>query len=397
MPDVTVTLNKKALLRVKLQDLVTKTGIKELAIIINGTYLTSSSKMVYISYENENKDGEEDIYFYVKSSSDSDDPIKRLPSMLRTILEKLLDTELYGIDLGINFSLQNCSFKIDQELGLIILESGIYSLVKDIAMTKNFSSSDFNFKGEILEKYKVNQLVLKFREESYDNYKSVIFSKISNRFISKLLNQSKFYKIMKSFVPVFVHYDFLYDPLRDNPDLNIEMYSIVKTAKKLDRKPTNLEHLSCYFMTHKEICTCFGLSHFIRFTPSFAYELFVGLLNPSFRYYPNVLNEAFVKPRTSNNSVRGCFLKNEYFQMVYSLNQILDPKNASNYKDSEKQYAHDQLDILSSYLNSNTLYYACIKNRDYLLNYGPSILDDKENTSVDALYSYLSEAKLLID
>lgn len=377
----------------RLEKLLAKEGLKDLAIIVDGTYLTKSSKMLYVSLVN-NK-GISEFMFFIKSSKTP--KIEIIEDGMDIILKSILKDTIYDISFGVHFNAEDCVIQIDPDMKIVIIESGIYHAVKCMASDEKYLSKSWAIKDVNIEQSVLPQVVSKFKEAAYDNYKSVIYSKSSNRFIHKITKSSKFYKILKSFVPVFIKYKYLYDPLSDNPDIDVSIYKLAGYAKEKGREPINFNSLHCYMLTHEEICKCFGMSHFVRFTPSFVYEIFVGLLNPTLGYYPNKLNEAYVKSKISDTTGKGlkpCFLKNDYLGILYSLNNIVNDPNS---KDEDKQYAIDTIEELETYINSNTLYFACVRNRNFLVNYGPSILDSHDKITDTALYNYLSEASLLLN
>lgn len=378
--------------RTRLQDLLAREGSRDMAIILDGSYLTKSGKLVYASLFD--VAGISELKFFVKSSAVP--RIEELNGIEDSIIESLRQDKIYDIEFNMSFSEDDCNLIIDPDMRLIIIESPLYKLIKEIAKHKNYRNSNVTYGGTPISNELIKQAVPKFREHAYDSYKQVVYSKTSNRFVSKISKLSKFYKILKAFVPVFIHYDYLYDPLMDNPDIDISIYKMYNYAKEMNRTSDSIDSLSYYLLSHDEICRCFGMKKFVRFTPSFTYELFVGLLNPSLAYYPNKVNEAYIRAKNTENEFvsKPCFTKKDFVTIIASLRRIQEDTTKTS---EEHTHAEKVLQELSTYTQSDMLHYACIRNQSLLTNYGPSILDNRENTTDLALYEYLSDASLLLN
>lgn len=129
------------------------------------------------------------------------------------------------------------------------------------------------------------------------------------------------------------------------------------------------------------------MTHFMRFTPSFFYELLVGLLNPTLDTFPSVTNKIFVKPEILDdplgNKLPRCYTRMNY---IFELQRCNEAKN--------DQAAQKKFEILRQYIEKDALYYCCERNIKNLFNYGPSVIDPPKIT-VETVYSYLQEMRLL--
>ena len=129
------------------------------------------------------------------------------------------------------------------------------------------------------------------------------------------------------------------------------------------------------------------MTHFMRFTPSFFYELLVGLLNPSLDTFPSVNNKIFVKPDVVDSS-----LGNKLPRCYSRINYIFELQKCNEQKNDP--VAQHKFDILRQYIEKDSLYYCCERNLKNLFNYGPNVIDPPKIT-VDTVYAYLQEMRLL--
>ena len=380
----------------KILSLLEKTGVDKLSIILNGKYLYYHSKMVYVKLSRNVELGKNELKYFIKRV---DKPREMEAAGIRTTLaEEIMSKELYGIDLGIRFDWNDCKIVIDQDLSLLIIETGIYRIAREFACNKdalmadkivvNVNSNSTNEKIEIKDREKLKTLVRAFKERAYKNFSSVVFCRLSNKFVSRFYSRSSsFYKILYSFVPVFIYYPNLYNPIFDNQDNLIEHLQLYKLAIEKGRIAGNPEGLHAYMLTHEEICRACSMKHFMRFTPSFFYELLVGLLNPTLDTFPSVTNKIFVKPEILDDS-----LGNKLPKCYGRMNYIFELQRCNKEKDDPT--AQKKFELLRQYIEKDSLYYCCERNIKNLFNYGPSIIDPPKIT-VETIYSYLQEMRLL--
>ena len=380
----------------KILKLLEETGVDSLSIILNGKYLLYHSKMVYVKYVRNTELGKNELVYFVKRVEKPRED--RVSVVGYTLAEEIMSKELYGINLGIPFGWNDCKITIDQDMSLLIVETGIYSLTRELACLENFSTLDKisvslvdttnNKPFELENDEKLKTLIRSFRERAYKNFSSVVFCRLSNKFISRFYyGQNSFYKILYSFIPVFIYYPHLYNPIFDNPDTSIKHLQLYKLAVEKNRVSGKLDGLHAYMLTHEEICRACGMTHFMRFTPSFFYELLVGLLNPSLDTFPSVNNKIFVKPDVVDSSL-GTKLPRCYSRINY----IFELQKCNENKDDP--VSQRKFDILRQYIEKDSLYYCCERNLKNLFNYGPNVIDPPKIT-VDTVYAYLQEMRLL--
>lgn len=380
----------------KILSLLEKTGVDRLSIILNGKYLLYHSKMVYVKLTRNVEFGINELRYFIKRV---DKPREmKAEAVDVTLAEEIMSTELYGIDLKIPFNWNDCKIVIDQDMSLLIIETGIYRIAREFACNKdsltaskiivNVSNENTVEKIEITDRESLKNLVRIFKERSYRNFSSVVFCRLSNKFIARFYSRANsFYKILYSFIPVFIYYPNLYNPIFDNPDNLVEHLQLYKLAVEKGRIAGNPEGLHAYMLTHEEICRACSMTHFMRFTPSFFYELLVGLLNPTLDTFPSVTNKIFVKPEILDdplgNKLPRCYTRMNY---IFELQRCNEAKN--------DKAAQKKFEILRQYIEKDALYYCCERNIKNLFNYGPSVIDPPKIT-VETVYSYLQEMRLL--
>lgn len=372
-------------LKQKLLDKLETAGTNKLAVIYNGRFAMYKSKMVY-AYLGLDRDKEENtVNFIIRRKEKPRDIIIRNPYF--KLFSDLCSNELYGVYLDTTFDDNHCKVDIDNDLSLLIIESGIYNSARVISSRSDYKIADQMINGRIIDRSVISKLVMEFKNHSYDNYRNIIFSKTPNRFLTQIYSKFRFYKIMYSFIPVIIDYPKIYNPLLDDDDMNVRDLLLYKEAVKKNRIVGKEESLNAYMLTHEEICHIFSIKHFMRFTPGAFYDLLVGLLNPALDYFPSVENKVYVKPENLEikNKLPVSLSRNDYILKLKYYQDRIDKNN----HDSDKEY----LEILQNYSEKDALYYYCEKNIKNLTNYGPSSIDPK-GINVDSIYSYFQEMRL---
>lgn len=369
----------------KLLSKLEQTGTNKLAVIYNGRFVTYKAKMVYVFLNQERNKEDYPINFIIRRKEKPRDIVIKYPE--NTLFSDLLSNELYGIKLNTYFNENHCKIEVDIDLGLLIIESGIYNSARVISSRTDYKIANQVINGNMIERSVISKLVHEFKMHAYDNFRNVIFSKTPNRFLTQIYSKFRFYKIMYGFIPVIIDYPMIYNPLLDDCDSKTKDLVLYKEAIRKNRFVGKEGKLNAYMLTHEEICNIFSMKHFMRFTPMAFYDLLVGLLNPSLQYYPSVENRVYTKPDNLeiNTKLPAVFSKNEY---ILELRKYQDLQE----KD-DSEHTKDIIETLLAYTEKDSLYYYCEKNIKNLLNFGPSVIDPK-NITVDTLYSYFQEMVL---
>lgn len=363
-----------------------KAGSSKLAVVLDGKYYLYKSKMVYAYLRHRPGDEGPSVSFIVRRKEKPHNVEVRC--VKSHIVDKILSDELYDVSLGVKFPYESCKIDIDVDLGLLIIESGIYNAARKIAINKDYRYLKIEINGvQIEDQNLVNKLVRSFKDNAYINFGKMVFSKSSNKFITQIYSKFRFYKTMYGFIPVIIKYPKLYNPFFDDPDNYLDRLYFYQVAKQKNRLVGNEGGLQAYMLTHEEICRAFSMSHFMRFTPSLFYDLLVGLMNPNLDIFPSVSNEVYAKPDNLETvKLPICYSKIKYFSVISKYEENLR-ENPSD------ENVKNKLNALKSYAKQDALYTYCKRNLQYFFNYGPSVIDPPHIT-VDTVYNYLQEMKL---
>lgn len=369
-------------------DKMNTTGYEELLVVLNGRYVYRSGKLVYAKSLVSRQETNE-LVFFTKSSGQPGVDNTPLPDFCRALRQELLCTTLYGIEMDGLPCLEMCFVDVCASLNLLILESCLYQSAKMIVAAGN-TGSRLRIGDVTNSSEDTQRLADAFRRESYADYGNLVYANGSNRFLNKLLKINKFYSIQKAFVPVFIDFKAVYNPLKDKM-LGVTATKLYQLAVEKNRYVVFDDKLSCYFLTHKEICVALGMRHFVRFTSNFWYKMFVGLLHPTLLGFPGTMNKVYA---ATNNLNKEFNLLHAYetFSYLEKVRQL--EEEVENVLMSEKSALLKKLDFLHSYTEMDTLYFACIEAYGRLTSFGPTSIDNKEDTTLMKIYQYMAEAKL---
>ena len=215
-----------------------------------------------------------------------------------------------------------------------------------------------------------------------------MYSVNKSRFVDRIQKADKFYTTEKAFIPVFVDYKNVYNPLIHDPSiLNSEIYYLAKEKNRF----IQIDNLSGYMLTHKEICQCLGLDRFMRFTPAFLYRLVVGLIHNKYSYFPNT-NEMRIL-NTADNSDQQILTVEAYQKKCNSFKAIVE---SDTLPEDAKEKAKARLEELGRYATIDSLEAEVIENFDRLTHIGSYVLDDRKAVTPQLLYSIVKKANLVM-
>ena len=365
----------------------------ELCLVLNSSYVVEEHKTVYAAMSYMPKIKSKGLIFFVK---DKENGQKIITAKILTYLTKELNSTTFeGINLPdhLSFALTANMVRVDTDLNLLILETPIYSLGRD-TMQYSDTAHIVRFGNLQLEPQLVNQIREKFKEVSYDKYYQLIYSALQRRFIPRLYRVNAFYKILNAFVPVFIQYDKIYDPLLgDKNDIIFKNSGLYKVAVQKGHLIEVSNSLRCYMLTHKEICEALHMHHFMRFPPDFLYKFIISLGNYNLKGFPNKNNRIFLAPvgEERDKQLKRNYTENEYNQELAKYANLTTKAREGG--DDEKAKFYEQMFItLQSYRESNSLRYFCESNYQKLTSFGS--LDIDPHVTVDQLFEYLNEATL---
>lgn len=348
-----------------------------LNIMLNGSFMKDHGRRITVSCEKENNINV--LKFTTRTYFTDNNGIKQSTitkvrySVLDIIKKELKGSKLFGIEIGSIQQLQYAKLTVVAEYGFVCIESELYQYVRKISETTNRVS--FSIGGKQLAQEQVSALSRVFLEQSLINYRDVIYSGNTNRFVRTLLRRNKFYNMRpETFVPVFINVEGIYNPL-NNPVLAVKDTKMYKLAVQKNRLAES-NGITAYFLTHREICEAFGMTHFVRFKPSIWYELFVGLLQPNNTDFPNKTKSIFIwadkdrQPKSLNLS----YAEDDFMTLA-------------------QKVAPEAVDDLNGYVKVNALDHYIQAHYNALKYTGPSFIDDN-NLTTAKLCSYYNEIEL---
>lgn len=379
-------------------------GLKSLAVMINGSYMMHAGKMVYVklvdvSDELNPQSPKYDLcFFQVSSDRSASQGDVTYQNGLSDLITELISNTLYGVKLTGLGTVDGSQCRVMTELGLISFESELYSAARQMATMASIQSAIFRFSGNVVPEEQIAALLNAFKRNSFSVFQSLIFAKGNNKFVNKLYKANGFYKLQRAFVPVFVTFSEVYNPLED-PSLQLQQFKIYKMAVEKNRRVELSCGLSAYFLTHREICEAFNMNKFMRFTPLFFYRILVGLLDPSLEEFPNKNSYSAIKPvalrsaeTTASKSLKLKYTQSEYLQLLGEMRY-----KVVNAKSEEEAAGYSEIVTnLEQYETVSSLYYECAVNHARLTNFGSYTLDDPRETTVDKLLAYISDAQLIV-
>ena len=366
-------------------------ALKDVAVVIDGAYLMSGSKMVYVRYQNDETNKAYVLDFYTRDDRSSNGRKKSTDTVdgaLEIIRSKLTRNSIGKVQLENPGDVDMCRITLCDNLRLLIIESQLYSYVRDLIEKGGRNTKTFDFNGQILTHDQVTAICDAFEEDSFVQYAKLVYSVSKSRFVDRIQKADKFYATEKAFIPVFVDYKNVYNPLLHDPSiLNSEIYYLAKEKNRF----IQIDNLSGYMLTHKEICQCLGMDRFMRFTPAFLYRLIVGLIHSKYSYFPNT-NEMRIL-NTADNSDQQILTVEAYQKKCNSFKAIVE---SNTLPEDAKEKAKARLEELSRYATIDSLEAEVIENFDRLTHIGSFVLDDRKAVTPQLLYSIVKKANLVM-
>lgn len=379
----------------ELEDLVasklSKLDTKPLAVVLDCEYASMNQKAIYIEYTG--KTGKVDA-FYREQGPTSNEKVYVTTEFFGILAGKLESGSFGGISTTYStYDISMINVDVDVQLGLIMFESALYKIGRCL-MAKDSNNYSLVAGGYEFNSEDLRALKNVFKQKSYYNYLKFIYSRAQSRIVPKCYKKKAFYGIQKAFVPVFIHYDYVYDPFVDDHESkavsNSRLYNMAVEKNRIIKVS---EHLSCYMLTHEEICASLGLSKFMRFTPEFIYKVFVGLLRPDLPEFPSKQQFKYVLAAGEEQpeGFKRVYNENEFLQLRDKLaNKVLTCETSGNTADVDA--ANFEFNKVNAYIKIDTLRYHCNLDRRTLTSIGSSVLDKK--ITVNDLYAIIFEATL---
>lgn len=376
----------------KIKRLLLNKNVNSCSILIDGKYFTEKGKMVYVHVVNNEQDPSiQHLEFYIKVKRDNNDVVEEVPNAVDKLRTKLYCTNYAGIELGGVLDDDSISASVCDNMKFVILKSALYKSVEAIVASGNTRGKTFIFCGKQVPLDVATELYKEFEYESIKQYADLVYSQ---KFLNRLWRPNRFYGIQKSFIPVFIDYTAVYNPL-NGENQNVKRSKLFREAVSKNRFVQS-ENLSCYFLTHAEICRALGMHNFMRFTPSALYRIYVGLMYPSYAEFPNKSNKMMIQLNPQSLTQTG--LKRKY--TIPEFNSIVEKfreKYESASSTEEKHEVEEAINELRTYTEADSLLALCITEYSRLTNIGASILDNRSELSPRKLRDYLDSARMIYE
>lgn len=368
-------------------------GAKDLAIILNGRYVTQAGKLVYITIDDDKDKQKLRCYYKAPGESQRWDKVDVSDQVLQTIYLQLSSSSLFEFKLPIDsIPCSSSLISSNASLGFLILESYLYKLGKNM-MSKDTVGISTTIEGYKLDNTTLNELKTVFRRNSFSIYQDTIYNKVQNRIIQKIYRRNKFYNIQKMFIPLFIQVNGLYNPFFDDVQQHhmFEQTNLYKMCIDKNRILEVGDDIKCYMLTQLEVCQAMGLTKYMRFTPDFIYKVYIGLIHPDYSEFPNKISKVFI-PTVNMEDLSG--LKRKYYpsELQEEILKFDIRSKDMTLSEDERRRAEKMAKALMQYIEIDTLRYACIKNRKALTTIGPSVLDG--SVSERDLYNIIFEARV---
>lgn len=350
-------------------------GLRRASLIVNGQQMVHSGRRVYVEVDNRNK---QNVNFFTRvyNKQQQTTEVEYLDSQLSVLKSQLHNYILFNVRFDVGKVSVMPEVRIDADNEIVFINSALYCIGRALNEATG-TPKTVVFGDGYLDESQTSAIKKLFLRNALESYGEIIYSTNVNRFVKSLVRSNKLYGITPySFVPVFIKFDGLFDPLSCK-DLGVEDTFMYNTAVEKGRFVSN-GSVSAYFLTHKEICKCFGMHRFARFTPHVWYSLFVGLLQPSSTYFPNKIAKVI---KWNDETPPPVGYKSVYNQEDFTAN-VLSVENGL----TDEELSHYELvDTLEAFV---------AKEYTTLRNVGPYYLDERSRVTRGFLYDIYSEAVL---
>lgn len=367
----------------------------EMTLVVDGRYFMFRSKTVYAELV-----GTQLEFFIREKKIDSNgktlsmaEKIYVTADVLPKLTEAVIKRTLGTYTSEFNFNASYMRVDVDSEMGLVIIESVLYKIARTM-ITTNQKNQDLRIGDDRVPYHSLVPLLTEFRKQSYSNYYKFIYNKLMRRIVNRCYKKVPFYNTMRAFVPVIIQYDYVYNPLMDDPDNTLFMHTrLMQTAVSNSREVVVNNKLRCYMLTHKEICQALNLKRFMRFTPEFLYRVVVGMMRPDLEDFPSKSRKVYVRSSASEviPGYKACYSVADFEELLTNLAGMASKISS----EEERKKIEKELEVLNGYVNIDSLFYEVDKERGVLSRIGALPVDGSITTEL--LYSIISDCELLME
>lgn len=363
-------------------------------IVVDSKILQKKGKQIFVKLEKGHV-----VYYYKDSEKVGDMTTKVELENFGNELQKMLESNIFcGIPaFSIPADESSLSIKVDSSLHLIFIETPLYSQIRRLLTTRpyamrkiriNTSKGVYELTAEETIRY-----IEAFKEHSCINFMHVVYS---TRFLNKIskMKGGSFYSLLKVFIPILIETEYLYNPLTDNPDFDFRETNLYKKAVEMNRIKEVLPGgaLRATLMTHLEICELLGMTHFMRFTPTFLYKFMIGSFYAGKGLFPNTAVKVYALPEDYYlpPKLKRAYKPEDFLECLQEYKKLMD-KSKEDGDNQKAQECEELLNYLRNYNEVDTLRWHISQDFSKLTRFGITSLDEKI-TQTD-MYDYLRVAK----
>lgn len=384
-------------------------NVRVCEIVINSQIFMHSGKVVYCELAH-GSDHEHALNFFTKRKVMTGDEWDTFENGYEILDSTVRSTSVFGMNLPIGLNADPFTLEIYPEMKLLVVESQAYAYTKEIAERQiecvmNGTQLDLNTVN-IPDAYTMSleqlaEILSNFWHHSRVSYRDFVYKRRqgagASRFVKRLYNTKKVYSVMDTFIPVFVDTDIIFNPLRAAAVMGSDVYKLAIEKNRCVSTTIANHKLSALFLTQTEICEALHMSRFMRFTPAFFYDIFMGLVYPETGGdFPSISSLVYSGP----DNVVAYGLPRIMSEVRY-LSEVDRIRRASamavkpDFSISGVHIPYDEFSkLIGSYQQKNSLWVECQKYADSVTHMGAYALDEKPKPSVETIYNIVAEARL---
>lgn len=376
-------------------------NLKACYIVINSQYLMHNGKKVLCEVT---KHETTELSFFVRNGKSEGQYESRtfLSNEYEVLKERVFSDTLFGQRLPIVVSPDTYSVKVVPSLSLIVIESQLYQVARDIAekqIEKQQKGETFNFNTISLSSVsdisalEYGRFMDNFWRASRITYRDLIYGN-SSWFVRRAYRLHDFYKLLDAFIPVFIDCNLFFNPMKDIAAVNTDMYRTAVRCGRVVSDGNDSFSFTAYFMSQTEVCKAFNMRHFMRFTPNLWYDIFMGLVYTNDAAFPSVSRKVMQGPNgVSAYGISRTMSIQDFKAKVETANKALRfsaPVQFGGVSTNPEEF----LKMLSAYHEVDSLWLECSSAINAITRSGAHVLDDKERATVENVYQIMLEAHL---
>lgn len=383
-------------------------NIHTCSILFNAEYFMYSGKQVMCELRKGDAD-DIDLRFFIKKKTVDGDGRVPYKNGYYTLAAMVRSTKVYGKDLPIQLDANSFKIKMYPEYKLLAIESLAYVYARELAeeqikrqkegTTLNLQSVSIPTTQSIDPQYLAEFLsnFWSYSRIAYRNFVYCTSNSRDSRFIKTLYKVYSIYKVMDVFVPVIINSNIIFNPLQDDAVLNSNLYKMAIERGRKASLTTESAETVAYFLTQEEICRAFHLTRFTRFTASFAYDVFMGLLYPgNNNEFPSLKTSVYHGPVDATAyGLPRIMTEAQYQEELQKITTASAFSGSPTFVHNgiESSY-EDFVKVMGAYVKRDSMWLECQTYLGIITRMGACVLDGTPKPTVEMIYSIVAEAQL---